>query len=527
MPVDQTGENILFVLSQDKVEAHIQIQYKGEAARFAWVVPVPALPEFDIGSQQLFTNLLAGTVPTYGYTTTRDTCDQVQAPKSSFDNSGVITLASPNVPGGPEIVLKQTVGAFDVTVLQGGTAQEVVDWLNTNGYALPDTAPALLQGYVAQQFMFVAVKLTGGAGIDEIHPLVVRYTGTEPCVPLKLTSVAAVENMGIRTFFLGDSRIVPKSYKHVVLNPLRIDWLQFASNYNDVVTHAVDSPVANGKAFVTEYAGKSSVVTRSGLVDPRWNASAFLTAAPTTVPALLMAQGLMSCSGGACAYNNPLVLPLLHQYLPVPAGVSEATFYSCVQCYAAQIDQAAWNGMGFSTDFDARIVAPARHADDLLGANPYLTRMFTSISPAEMTDDPTFFKLAGLPDVVAQQSATQRITCSNLAIMTLPDGRQVALPTGTAWPTFSNDMPWAERIEDFGPGASVLLVDNGQKINESLGSYNESHGFANDRGGCGCELPRRSAPGDMRGVWFGAVALSTALQRLRRRRSGGGLRASE
>src|SRR5205809_388416 len=58
MPVDQTGENIAFVMLPGMVEAHIQIQYKGEAAKFSWVLPVQALPEVEVGSQGLFDKLL-------------------------------------------------------------------------------------------------------------------------------------------------------------------------------------------------------------------------------------------------------------------------------------------------------------------------------------------------------------------------------------------------------------------------------------------------------------------------------------
>src|SRR5262245_61276936 len=38
MPVDQTGENVLFVMDGTSVEAHVQIQYQGDPARFAWIV---------------------------------------------------------------------------------------------------------------------------------------------------------------------------------------------------------------------------------------------------------------------------------------------------------------------------------------------------------------------------------------------------------------------------------------------------------------------------------------------------------
>src|SRR5262245_47235490 len=65
MPVEQTGENIVFVMAQGVVEAHVQIQYNGDPARFAWLVPVPAAPTLSVGSEQLFLNLLNGTVPTF------------------------------------------------------------------------------------------------------------------------------------------------------------------------------------------------------------------------------------------------------------------------------------------------------------------------------------------------------------------------------------------------------------------------------------------------------------------------------
>jgi hypothetical protein len=69
MPVEQTGENILFVLEPNRVQAHIQIQYQGDPERFAWILPVPALPEsIQVGSQLLFQNLLTSTVPAFGAT---------------------------------------------------------------------------------------------------------------------------------------------------------------------------------------------------------------------------------------------------------------------------------------------------------------------------------------------------------------------------------------------------------------------------------------------------------------------------
>jgi len=74
MPVDQTGENVLFVMDGETVEAHVQIQYTGDPMRFAWVVPMPAVPTVEVGSQLLFQNLLGGTVPSFNLSTQRDFC---------------------------------------------------------------------------------------------------------------------------------------------------------------------------------------------------------------------------------------------------------------------------------------------------------------------------------------------------------------------------------------------------------------------------------------------------------------------
>ena len=222
MPVDQTGENILFVIDAGKVEAHIQIQYRGDAARFSWILPVPALPEIEVGSDPLFAKLLAGSVPRFGFSTQRDSCGTGAGGSGGSAGAGGrrprrhLSTAGSADGGGGVVVAQKQVGAFETTTLSGG-ADEVVSWLGTNGYQMSAEAPALFQDYVARGYMFVAVKLTGGTGIDEIHPLVVRYAGSQPCVPIKLTRVAAVEDMGIRTFFLGTSRVGPTNFKSIEL----------------------------------------------------------------------------------------------------------------------------------------------------------------------------------------------------------------------------------------------------------------------------------------------------------------------
>lgn len=461
MPVDQKGENILFVVDGGKVEAHIQIQYEGDPAKFAWVLPVPTVPEaVEVGSQLLFGNLLAATVPMYAMN---------YCPVLAPNGGGGVFQAPESV--GVQIISQETVGAYEVTVLSGQSSTEVVTWLNDNGYQQIPTAPALLDDYVARGFVFVAAKLTGGAGVDAIHPLVVRYpdNGDGACVPLELTAVAALPDMGVRAFFLGNGRVVPKNYFHVEPNPLQFDWVNFADNYDEVISRAVDE--AGGHAFVTEYAGASNVVSTLGIYDSRWDPNPFISVQIEGVVAELESQALALCGGGTCTFYHPLLLPLLRQYLPAPAGVDELGFYSCLSCYPMDLNRAAWDGQAFARDFLERIITPGLHATQLLAKYAYLTRLFTEISPDEMTEDPLFLERDDLPSV-----ANLRILPGTCGAPSDPILSQfnVTLDQNGMWPTFGADMPWALNITHYTDASDALIADNTSTVLGMLDTWNAS-----------------------------------------------------
>jgi hypothetical protein len=527
MPVDQTGETIVFAFDGDQVEAHISIQYTGDPERFAWLIPLQAVPEITVGSAQLFLNLLNGTVPTVTVTPSFDACN---SGSSSSSSSSVFSCGSSDesasgaasgfggsagVGGGgpgniPPVAPPQLVGAFEVSIVSGSGA-DVETWLVENGYLPDDEAPDIVDEYAAQGYVFAAIKLQAGAGLDELHPLIVKYRGTEPCIPLKLTRIAAKEDMGVRAFFLGERRTVPTSYRHVELNFARFDWANRGSNYVDLVTQAVDSPGADGRAFVTEYAGPSSVVSTEGLTSNTWNANAFAALSAFQVVEELERQGLMSCSSALnCVASHPQVFPLLRNHLPAPPGIADGEFWANTALYAQEFDASAFDPAAFSRDVAERIVEPGNHARDLLAGSPYLTRLFTTISPAEMTEDPMFAELpAGnsAGDVTSALAATDRRTCDAKQVMNLPDGREVAHQPNT-WVPFAEAMPWAERIDEFGSdGSRIELKNFGATIDRELQASNIAQGYdpgAPDRevlsdasggGACACQMRSMNAHG--------------------------------
>jgi hypothetical protein len=321
----------------------------------------------------------------------------------------------------------------------------------------------------------------------------------------------------VRTFVLGEGRVVPSNYRSVEPNAARLSWPTFASNYESVVAAAVDE-TGDGLGFVTEYAGASALIDGSGVFDERWDATVFADMAPAEAVAELVRQGQMVCSGAFCTFPHPLVLPLLQRYIPAPAGTDENEFYGCLLCNA-EVDRDAWDPAAFARDYEERVVAPARHARQLLADNPYLTRMVTFISPDEMTADPAFHRRSDLPAVSREHWADQVIACNQPPTFELPDGREIVLGLSVAWPGSDASVPSAERIELIPEkGAPKVVLDQSAEIDVAIEEINDRNrrrvgGVSNvgGDGGLGCRV---SSPLAQHSLWISAALLYL----LRRRR---------
>ncbi len=314
--------------------------------------------------------------------------------------------------------------------------------------------------------------------------------------------------MGIRTFFLGDARWVPTNYAHIELNWARLDWSDPAGSYEELVTLAVDDEGAAGHGFVTEYAGTVLNGMDEGLWSPSWNPDEFASIEAVAAVSELRQQGLMSCSSDECEFLHPLVGGLLDRYLPVPEGLDADEFYLCPQCFAELIDQEAWSGPGFASELEDQVVQPGLDALNLIRDHGVLTRMYTTLSPHEMSEDPIFHAAPDLPAVDAFHRATLVRNCdvSEPSYLELDDGRVVY---GGASEGASLDMPAAERIERVPmAGAPQVEVDRAPEIDAALRRHNAE--FVDE--GCNCRTTRLR--------WEGALFLGGLflLARPRRRR---------
>jgi len=529
-PVDQSGEKILFVVDQSGVEVHVQISYTGTDAQFAWVVPTRQVPTLGVGIDQMFTVVTQQTAPQFSVNWHFPNNCGGSGGFGGTGGSGGGVADAPSADagisdGGVTVVSSDVVGPYDSVVLSSTDPQALKTWLQTNGYYLSPAGSALIDPYVQENNYFVALKLHAGRSVSDIQPIVLRFAGGEPCVPLRLTAVAALNDMEVHAYLLGNARAVPTNFYEVRPDLARIDWLARGANYNQVVSYAANE--ASGNAFVTEYAGPSSIMSgllyRPGQFD-------LATLRTITDPARYF-QALPVARTGQ-------VLNVFRRWFPEPQalvdqGLPDVQFYNCLDCYRSSWQGQAFDPVGMTGDLDTLIFQPLQHAQSLFDRFPYLTRLYTRISPPEMTRDPTFTFNPDMPPVSNYHVAEGYLSCylQNGPIeLVLPDGRTIWL-NGSGDRGDFDSLPAAEswwQLGSSGPGMMVgsntdlinrRVAEHNSRVNHSGFPYVPPPGGVNppiDTAGGGCAATPPGAAGIV-GTALGGLVLAGVLLRRRRR----------
>jgi hypothetical protein len=529
VPVDQSGEQIIFSLTPNHVTAYIQISYAGAAKDFAWVVPVAAKPDITLGSQAVFQAVAGRTQPQFRIDWRDD---------GGFCGGFGHTVLDQGRPptgtgGGVTVIDSRDVGPYMTVTLESHDSAQLIKWLNDNGFDQPAEALPLIDHYVQLNMLFVALRLKQDATAGAIQPIVLDIATPDPCVPLILTSIAAQLDMPVQVYVLGQARAFPENWFHVVVDQAKINWLQFGSNYRQLVTDAINE--AAGHGFVTEFAGSSSLmkdaIIRAGQFDTT-------KLAGITDPAVLV-QALLTDGYP----RDATMQALLRKWIPMPAalvtqGVTEQMFYNNVHMYQPDLDAAGFvlDVAVVIADLQERVIMPLQRAQTMFDAQPHLTHLLSTVSPDEMTRDPIFVLNSELPDVSNDHVAQAYGLCQadgsvkNVKLQ-LEDGRMLWLGdlpnlySVTDWP-YAKDAPAAQRIELVGPDGQAIPVGHAdvagidQALGTTLPEIVRTMASANQTasaggGGCSCALGRRS-PQLSVALGFGLAAIVVSRRRRRR-----------
>lgn len=467
--IDQSGENILFSYNADgTVTTVVQILYTGPSEEFAWILPIPAEPTVDVGTDTLFQQLGQSTVPrftmraeTTGRCRTEPSCgsywdDDGWGPEreDSFaaNDAGAAPAADPEV----DVRLRANVGPYDVAVLAAGSADALREWLNDNGYLIPESAAGELDHYVELDHFFVALRLQKNRDAGEIQPIVLTSENDEPCIPIRLTRIATVPDMPITAYFLAERRARPMNFMLVDPNLDDFGLYTGLTRYTDAVTAAVDD--AGGRAFVTDYAGDvpSLSLRLMAIEDLREE---------TDVAMFLRGLQDRGFTGDSQLLN------LLQTFVPPPADYDAQTFYNCLiqgWCTDDSAVVAHLESIGFSPNslvdaINQAIVDPRNAAQDMLDAHSTITRLFTTMSADEMTEDPMFMLSEELEREVPNVHTAVRTTECGPEYFRWTAPQTLTLPSGLSRqeragvPYYGSDDAYCEdRYDgDFRPGTPM------------------------------------------------------------------------
>ncbi|MEM7675461.1 MAG: DUF2330 domain-containing protein, partial [Myxococcota bacterium] len=423
-------------------------------------------PNVRLGAEEVFTVLENATNPAFLFQQGAAFCggdDGGGFGCASSDNSPVAVsdgLPPPDMPD-PVVVQQSTAGPFDFAVVRADDKAPMLDWLRENRYLVPAGGEDLLDPYIGAGQFFLALKLRSGQSTGDLQPIVIDYESDMPMIPLVLTRLGAVEDMGVLVWVLGDTRAVPLNYQHVQLNEEYVDWVNGAGNYAEVVARAVDE-AQNGHAFVTEYADTNANII--GILDApgrfgRRDQFEQLNDA-------LLYVGALEENG----FPMAALRPVFERVFPLPEravmnGIQPEEYYSNLSTSLATFDPtpAGFEPLSLTAEIWERVVEPTIAAGAMFRRYDFVTRMFTAISPEEMTLDPFFGFNPDLPTISNLSSAIMIQSCGdNDWDMTLSDGRSYSVNDPSDWVSRSTrGAPRAAIIETLGlEGPPTIVVDN-------------------------------------------------------------------
>ncbi len=276
VPVEQNAERILFELDPTangglgEVTAVVEVMYSGDADDFSWVVPVPSLPEspeLDVAPGSILTLFDTASTP------------QIIPPPVVCNDNGFFPPArgggaetndddsafAGDDDDGVDVIDLPQVGPYAPQRITSEDPRALIDWLNDNGYVITEAMEPIVADYVTQEFDFLGMKLAPEAGVENIQPIVIRYPGLEPMVPIALTAVASEPEMAVVVFIAGDTRWEARNFTNLEVDRQDVQWdvLTNTNNYYPLLSWMIDQN--DGRAFVTEFAGDSGLLNTDNI----------------------------------------------------------------------------------------------------------------------------------------------------------------------------------------------------------------------------------------------------------------------
>lgn len=166
----------------------IQIAFRGDAEKFAWIIPTPTQPKVEKSTDSLFLKLDQLTRPEMKPMLERDT----------------FSGAAQNAKEASVTILEtKKIDYYDIAVLESNNKDALYTWLNDNGYQFPKEGKYVADEYIQKGWTFTAVKINNERLSDSVEaqlasghatPLKLSFKTDQIVYPMKISSVNGMKD---------------------------------------------------------------------------------------------------------------------------------------------------------------------------------------------------------------------------------------------------------------------------------------------------------------------------------------------
>ncbi len=209
--IQSVGQLNLVVIDRaaGRVRLVPNIRFNGQSPVVALVVPTPSLPTLEAADQAIWTEARLLTAPLRSQRRGSDGLGCESTTTVPTESGGV--LASGDV----VVHARETVGAFEATIVSSMNPDALVAWLNDNGFAIAQADADRFAPYVARGWFFTAMKMdtTDAAnqmpanGWDaQVNPVVFEFAAVEFEIPLPVLTINMGTSLPIVVYVVDDAR---------------------------------------------------------------------------------------------------------------------------------------------------------------------------------------------------------------------------------------------------------------------------------------------------------------------------------
>ncbi len=207
-------------------ELHIQPLFQRGRGAGVWVVPFPVMPDVSESDHDFLDQMEMLTAPLFVSYCTIPPCGSSEEINGSEHNGAVFNSAS-----SMDLWERDTVGDLDFSLLSSINGDDIVEWLKSRGYVVPEAGEAVLDFYKSEGAFFFIGRVGNTADPDKpLKPVRFSLPGLyPPYYPLHISlpgvSTDAHLNLTLWVVFDRQSGFVPSSHAFATLQdrPLSVE----------------------------------------------------------------------------------------------------------------------------------------------------------------------------------------------------------------------------------------------------------------------------------------------------------------